>query len=108
MRFILVLLLTCFLNSCENPPSETRAERIAKGICDCATPLLNLNKQAANTSGNIDFEAIQVEFGKARACIVNQRMKPEDLPEVQKALTLKCPELAAEVEMLGELLGSGQ
>jgi hypothetical protein len=108
MRFITVFLLTYCFYSCENPPSETRAERIAKGICDCSTQLLNLNKQAANASGNIDFEAIQAEFGKARACIVNQRMKPEDLPEVQKALTVKCPELAAEAEMLGELLGTGQ
>jgi hypothetical protein len=104
MRLFAQLMFVCFLLSCQNPPAETRAERIANGICGCSTSLMNLNKQAANASGSIDFEGIQAEFEKTRACIVNQHMKPEDLPEVQNALLIKCPELAKETELLGELL----
>ena len=105
MRIISCFLLVSLFLSCQDKPSETRADRIARGICDCASPLLMLNKQAANATGNIDFEGIQAAFEKARTCIVDQRMKPEDLPEVQKALEMKCPELAKETELLGELLG---
>lgn len=105
MRFTTLLLFICLLDSCQNPPAETRADRIAKGVCDCSASLLNLNKQAVAGQDSIDFEAIQTAFQDARKCIVEQRMKAEDLPEVQKALLVKCPELAAETELLGELLG---
>ena len=104
MRLPIGILLVTLFFSCENPPSETRAERIAKGICDCSTPLLDLNKAAATASGNIDFEGIQAEFEKTRACIVNQRMKSEDLLAVKNALTVRCPELATQTELLEELL----
>ncbi|MBL7827919.1 MAG: hypothetical protein JNJ57_14915 [Saprospiraceae bacterium] len=104
MRFVLfsLILLVC---SCEQAPKETRADRIAKAVCDCATPLLNLNKQAAESPQGIDFEKIQAEFEKSKICIADQRMKPEDLPEVQKSIVVKCPQLSGEVELLNELLG---
>jgi hypothetical protein len=105
MRSITLLLLFCLFFSCQNPPAETRADRIAKGVCDCAAPLLDLNKKATADKDSIDFEAIQTAFMEARKCIVNQHMKPEDMPEVQKALLVKCPELGSETELLGELLG---
>lgn len=104
MRFATLLLLACLLFSCQNPPAETRADRIAKGVCDCSTPLLDLNKKAAAGKDSIDFEAIQTAFLEARKCIVNQHMKSDDLSEVQKALLIKCPELAAETDLLEELL----
>ena len=63
-----------------------------------------LNSRGGN-GVNIDFEGIQAEFEKTKTCIVGQRMKPEDLPEVEKALAAKCPELSAQTELLGELLG---
>lgn len=105
MQFATLFLLACLFFSCQNPPAETRADRIAKGVCDCSTPLLDLNKKAAAGKDSIDFEAIQTAFLEARKCIVNQHMKTEDLPDVQKALVVKCPELAGEEELLGELLG---
>ena len=77
---------------------------MARGICDCSTQLLALNKQVASSQDSIDFEGIQTAFEKTRTCITEQRMKKEDLPEVQKILLVKCPELAAQPELLQELL----
>jgi hypothetical protein len=104
MRIICGFSLFFCLISCQNTPPESRADRIATGICGCTEQLLNLNKQAATSTDSIDFEGIQQEFEKARACIVEQRMKPEDMAPVQKSLEVKCPALAAEAELLGELL----
>ena len=78
---------------------------MAQAICDCTTPLLELNKNAAQSPDKIDFDGIQVAFEQARICIAEQRMKPEDLPEVEKALVVKCPGLSAEKELWMELLG---
>lgn len=106
MRFIGLIFLGCCFFSCGEEPKETRAERIAKGISECSATLLNLNKQAANAPDSMAFEAIQAEFEKAKTCIVDQRMKPEDLAEVKKVLALKYPALAAETELLEELMGN--
>jgi hypothetical protein len=98
------LLIVLF--SCKNETSESRPDRIAKNICQCSTSLLDLNKAAAVIdTGAIDFEGIQTAFEKTKACIANQHVKAEDLPEVRKSLAIKCPELAAETELLTELLG---
>lgn len=78
---------------------------MAQAICDCTTPLLDLNKQAAQAPDQIDFEGIQIAFEQARVCIAEQRMKPEDLAEVEKALAVKCPALSSEKELWAELLG---
>lgn len=104
MRPFLFLLFSSFLFSCENPPKETRAERIAASVCDCTAQLLSMNQQAAADTGKVNFEAIQAEFEKSKACIFNQHMKPEDLPEVKSALAKKCPQLANEAELTDELM----
>lgn len=104
MRQIFYLLFFCYFFSCQNRPAETRTERIAGGICACATPVLELNKQASSNLDSLAFERIQAAFEKARTCIIEQRMKKEDLPEVQKTLLIKCPELANQTELLQELL----
>lgn len=101
----LFFLAFCLFFSCQNQPAETRADKIAKGVCGCTARLLEMNKQAANTTDSIDFDGIQAEFNKAKACIDQQRMKPEDVAEVKKSLALKCPELAKEEDLLQELLG---
>ena len=100
-----MLLFFGALFSCQNQAPEARSEKIAKGICDCSAQLMQMNKEAANAQGPIDFEGIEAAFAKTKACIAKQRMKPEDRQEVEKALALKCPELAAENELLQELIG---
>ena len=104
MRFGVLLLFICVFFSCQDKPSETRSEKIAKGICACSSQLLQLNKQAANSQGAIDFEAIQTEFANTKVCIAKQHIKPEDRAEVEKQLLVQCPELAAETELLQELV----
>ena len=105
MRFSLYLLLVCCFFSCQEKPVEKRSDKIAQAICDCTSQLMNLNKQAASTQDSMDFEGIQAEFEKARTCIAKQKLKAEERPEVGKALALRCPELAAEPELLSELMG---
>lgn len=106
MRIILLLLSFLLFFACKNTPPETRADRIATQICACSGQLLALNKKAqAGAAGDtIDFKGIQTAFEQTRACIAEQHMKPEDLPEVQKSLLIKCPELAKQAELLQELL----
>lgn len=104
MRVLLIFALI-LLYSCQNHPAETRADKIAKGICGCTARLLEMNKQAAGTKDSIDFEAIQAEFEKTKACISDQHMKPEDFGDVKKSLAMMCPELAKEEDLLQELMG---
>jgi hypothetical protein len=68
--------------------------------------LLQLNKLAAGSTGNIDFEGIQTAFEKTKTCVINLRMKPEDIPAVRKSLEIQCPVLAAEKDLLDDLLGN--
>ncbi len=103
LRFFISILLLMILACGEAAPKETRADRIAKGLCDCTSNLLDINKQAV-AADSIDFEGIQTAFNKTKACIINQRLKADDLPEVEKVLGLHCPALAAEAELLEELL----
>jgi hypothetical protein len=101
---LLLLLLSFF--ACQTQQQETRVERMAKSICGCSSELLHLNKLAAGTTDDIDFEGIQTAFEKTKSCIANQRMKPEDISTVRKTLEIQCPELAAEKNLLDELLGN--
>ena len=106
MRFSAFLLLICLFFSCDEKPAETRSEKLAKAICACSSQLMELNKQAANApQGAIDFEGIQTAFAVAKTCIAKQHIKPEDRLEVEKQLSVQCPELAAEGELLEELIG---
>ncbi len=66
---------------------------------------MELNKQAAKATGTIDFEGIQRAFDNARTCIAKQKIKPEEIQEMEKALEVLCPELEAEHELLEELIG---
>ena len=104
MRFSVIFLLICLFFSCQDNPAETQSEKFAKGICACSAQLLQLNKQAAKAQGTIDFEGIQTEFANTKVCIAKLHLKPEYRTEVEKQLLVQCPELAAEKELLAELL----
>ena len=104
MRTGIILLLSVLLFSCQNEDPKSKAEKMAVAVCNCSNQLLTLNKEAAAKEENIDFEAIQQAFMKARKCISELRMKAEDKQAMEAVLPLKCPELAAEAELLSELL----
>lgn len=105
MRILSMLLFVFVLISCQNQTPEARSEQIAKGICDCSAELMEMNKQAAKSEGPIDFEGIEAAFTKTKACIAQQHMKSEDRQGVEKSLAIICPELAAEFDLLQELIG---
>ena len=101
-NLVFLILLVAF--SCEEPPAAPRGGSAAQSVCDCSAELLRLNKAAAQDTV-INFEAIQAEYNKALSCVHALHLKPEEMAELEKALASKCPELAAEQELLGELLG---
>jgi len=105
MRVTITLLSFCFFFSCQDNPPVKRTDNVARAVCSCSSELMDLNKQAAKATGTIDFEGIQTAFNMAKTCIAKQKIKPEEMPEVEKALEVLCPELEAEHELLEELIG---
>ena len=104
MRILLCLLLVGSFFSCQDTVAEKQSDKHAKAICSCAAQLMDLNKQAAQPGGKIDFEGIQAAFENTKNCIARQKIHPEAIPEVEQALGKLCPELAAEKELLDELI----
>jgi hypothetical protein len=98
------ILVSLLLFSCDSTPEESKAEKQAKAVCNCATPLLMLNSEVQKSQQNEDFDRIQAQFEQTRRCIQEQRIKPDDIPEVMKALTVRCPNLASSQALTEELL----
>lgn len=98
------MFLTLF--ACESPaPPEARGDKLAKSLCACTSELLALNKQAQTSSDSLAFRNIAAEFDKVRTCTAKLGIKPEDRAALELALTTHCPALAAQPELLLELLG---
>ncbi len=113
MRILLFLFVFYFI-SCQNPAPESRFDKIAVAYCDCTAQLAALNKQAetmsSDTAVHVDFRALQTEYEKAKECAATVttrfgKLKPEELTEIEKSLALKCPDLAAQHDLLRELMG---
>lgn len=117
MRVALILLCIA-LFSCQNPPELSQSDKIAQAFCECTTPLIELNRQAAtlvnDTLREAEFKAklaaIQVENDKSKDCsrtIVARfgKIKAADMAAVEKSLIVQCPALAQQHDLLRELLG---
>lgn len=114
MRTQLLILLLLSLFACENPPPESRFDQVASAYCACTLQLVALNQKAqaadADTSQKIDFQAMQAEYEKSKECAATLvtrfgKLKPAEIAEVEKSLALKCPDLAAQRDLLRELMG---
>jgi hypothetical protein len=98
------ILVSLLIYSCNSAPEESKAEKQARAVCNCATPLLMLNSEVQKSQQNADFDRIQAQFEQTKRCIQEQRIKPEDIPELMKALTVRCPNLASSQDLTEELL----
>lgn len=114
MRTSLFILLLTLAAACQSPAPESRYDQVAAAYCSCTRHLVTLNRQAqtmlADTTAQIDFHALQTEHEKAKECaaaLISRygKLKPDEIPQVEKSLTLKCPALAQEHDLLRELLG---
>jgi hypothetical protein len=105
-----------FLLACNTPPPVNRFDKMAEGFCECTAQLAALNQQAVklaeDTTGKaaVIFHQMQEEYGKAKDCsasIVSQfgKLKKEEMPQMIKALSGKCPDLATQGDLLQEMLG---
>jgi len=106
MAAITAMLLGIF--ACENPPAkppEPRADQLSRALCLCANQLLLLNQAHATKSDSLSFREIFLEFEKTRACVTALGIKPEDRPALDASMGVHCPVLAAEAELLRELMG---
>lgn len=111
------LLLSLWLLSllaCQNQPPESHADKVASAYCGCTLQLVALNQKAqaaaSDTSQVIDFQTMQAEYEKAKECAATLvtrfgKLNPAEIAEVEKSLTLKCPDLAAQRDLLRELMG---
>lgn len=105
MRYFSFLILLSLI-ACESAaPPEARGDKLAKSLCDCTNELLALNKQAQTASDSLAFRNIAAEFDKVRTCTAKLGIKPDDRAALELALTTHCPALAAQQELLLELLG---
>jgi hypothetical protein len=118
MRLPLFLLVLFCFGCDDNPPKETRIDKIAQAFCECTGPLVALNQQAAklaaDTTAEVSFQEnlkkIQEEYNRAKECsatVVAQfgKLKKEEFAQVEKALAGKCPDLATQRDLLREMLG---
>ena len=83
---------------------------MAKDCCECTTQLMKLNQAAAQSPDKADFKAMEYEFKHAKDCLMNVtsrngRLNAGDLKELEKQLQFTCPPLAAQHDLLRELLG---
>ena len=97
------------LISCQPAATENRIEQMAKGCCECTAHLLELNQQAAQSPDKADFKALEAEFNRAKECLATVsnrfgKLKTEELPLLEKQLQPTCPQLAAQHELLRQLL----
>jgi hypothetical protein len=109
-------LSTLFFIACETP-APTREEKIAGAYCECMSRLVQLNRdmseQVAKDTGAqtmILFQELEEAYEQAKECsgtIIGQfgKLKPEALPAIEKILVNQCPELAAQRDLLQEMLG---
>ncbi len=108
------LLYACFallsFVSCQPVTTENRLEQMAKGCCECTTHLLELNQQTAQPPENVDFKVLEAEYQRTKDCLGTVtthfgKLKKEELAQLEKQLQTKCPNLAAQHDLLRELLG---
>ncbi len=106
------------LSACNDPIAPSRNEKIAQVYCDCTAALGPLNQKAAaqtaDSSEQANFYAllqqIQLENTKAKDCLAAVtaqygKLTPETFIEIEKILAVKCPAMAANGELLREMLG---
>ena len=122
MRFLLFLVpILCLLTACKGDPEPSQNEKIARVYCDCTVALAPLNQKAASQVADSSRQAafyallqqIQVENAKAKEClsvITAQygKLTPEAFAEIEKILAVKCPGMAANGELLREMLGQAR
>ena len=107
-----------FLSSCFSQPEVSRYDRITDLYCECTARLITLNQQAIQQQQDSisqqafqkNLQEIQEEYTKVRDCsasIIAQlgALQETDYPEIEKRLSLKCPELAQQRDLLQEMLG---
>ncbi len=117
VRLIAILLpIGLLANACQSPP-PSREEKIAGAYCECMTRLVQMNKDMQekvekDTSEQAIalFRALEDAYQEAKECsgtLIGQfgKLKPEELPAIEKMLAQKCPELAAQHDLLQEMLG---
>ena len=105
MRRLLFGLLLVALSCAPPAPPESKSDKLATSLCGCTTQLLALNQKAQTEADSLAFRNIAAAFEKARECASRLGIKPEDRSALELALGLKCPTLAANKELLIELLG---
>lgn len=98
-----LLLISC------QPPAENRLQQLSKGCCECTARLLELNQQMAQTPEKADFKTLEAEYQRTKECLITVtnhlgKLKPEELPQLEKQLQISCPNLASQRELLQEIL----
>lgn len=97
-----------------NQGNSQKNELIAEGYCECAAAISNLDKQARSMPDSsvvmtVLLDSMQREFEKANTCLLPLRTEyghihPAGIPEIQRILQRKCPDLAGNKDLMTELL----
>ncbi|HAD13138.1 MAG TPA: hypothetical protein DCF33_11970 [Saprospirales bacterium] len=92
------------VSSCgQNPPPESRTDKLAKSLCQCTSELLVLNQKAQSSPDSLAFQQIEQAFNKAKACSQALGIKKEEQPVLETSLQSFCPDLMQYPELIQEL-----
>lgn len=106
--FGFIFLLICIgLLSCKGKKAETDYNAMAKELCNCMTPLVEMNDdiQELTAAGDTEavgqmFQKLEAKFAEGERCAVNLENKygkmnePEQEAKAQAALEKHCPRVA--------------
>jgi hypothetical protein len=112
LRFLFFVLLFA---QCDSAPApEKRLQRMAASYCECGAGMAKINQSMQALSENDPaftqyLDQLQLEYEKAGQCllpVINELgpLTQGDMAQFQAALQAKCPELAANKELIQELL----
>lgn len=108
------------LSSACQSPKEDPIQRYANAYCECAAGIAQLDREAAAMAADTSatgqdkltglLNQLQTEYAKAAQClnplVVQQgRLGKEDMAKLRPILQQKCPDAAANSELIRELIG---
>jgi hypothetical protein len=115
MYRILFFSLFVWATACNNTPAApTQLKRLATAYCECAASIAQLDtelKSIPDTSAQYaaHLDKMQSAFEQAQTCLGPVRLAvgtatKADVPSIQTLLKEQCPNLAANGELITELL----
>jgi len=107
LSLLILLILSVSLFSCKSKKMATDYDAMAKELCDCMSPLVEMNEtiQKLTQAGDTEavgemFSELEAKFAEGEECTLNLEKKygemntPEEEAKGKAALRKVCPKVA--------------